>query len=104
MTTSRPGREAGPAGPGAVLTAMADPLRRQLLAALGARGPSTATELADGLPITRQAVAKRLAVLSRANLVTNAKHGRDVRFAVRADPCRRPPTGWVNWQRNGIPG
>jgi DNA-binding transcriptional ArsR family regulator len=62
---------------------MADPTRRQLLAALAARGPATATALADGLPISRQAVAKHLAVLSEAGLVTSSRHGRDVRFAVR---------------------
>ena len=74
--------------------AMADPIRRQLLAALAARGPLTATELAGGLPISRQGVAKHLAVLSRANLVTSSKHGRDVRFAVRTDGLSETG-GWL---------
>jgi DNA-binding transcriptional ArsR family regulator len=80
-----PGRAGGAASqaePDVVLAAMADATRRQLLAVLAADGPATASSLADGLPITRQAVAKHLAVLTRAGLVTSAKHGRDVRFAV----------------------
>jgi DNA-binding transcriptional ArsR family regulator len=68
---------------GDVLVAMADPTRRELLGTLAAHGPATATELAGGLPITRQAVAKHLAALSRAGLVASSKHGRDVRFEVR---------------------
>lgn len=89
MTGTRPGRAADPADPDEVLAAMADPTRRQLLATLAGGGPSTATELADTLPITRQAVAKHLAVLSRAGLVTSSKHGRDVRFAVETTDLAR---------------
>jgi len=86
---ARPGDDAArlqrAASPDDVLAAMADPTRRQLLGALAARGPATATELASGLPITRQAVIKHLAALSRAGLVTSSKHGRDVRFEVRTE-------------------
>jgi DNA-binding transcriptional ArsR family regulator len=41
-----------------VFTALADPTRRAILAALASGGPATATDLAGRLPITRQAVAK----------------------------------------------
>ena len=64
---------------------MADPTRRRLLDLLAAGGPATASKLAACLPISRQAVAKHLAVLSRAGLVTSSRHGRDVRFAIRID-------------------
>ena len=46
-----------------VFTALADPTRRAILAALAARGPATATDLAARLPITRQAIATILAVI-----------------------------------------
>ncbi len=85
MTEPRQGRPAGPAEPDQVLAAMADPTRRRLLDVLAADGPATASTLADGLPISRQAVAKHLAVLSRAGLVSSSKHGRDVRFAIRTN-------------------
>jgi DNA-binding transcriptional ArsR family regulator len=73
----------GPAGGQAdqVLSALADPTRRQLLAELAARGSATATTLARQLPITRQAVVKHLTVLSRAGLVTGRREGREVRYA-----------------------
>jgi DNA-binding transcriptional ArsR family regulator len=83
MTPPRPGWEASPAEPDDILTAMADPTRRRLLATLAARGPATATELAVGLPVSRQAIAKHLTVLRSAGLVVSHKEGRDVRFAVR---------------------
>jgi DNA-binding transcriptional ArsR family regulator len=85
VTGQRPDWATGPAGRDELLTAMADRTRRQLLATLATGGPATASTLAAGLPISRQAVAKHLAVLQRAGLVTSSKHGRDVRFAVRTD-------------------
>jgi DNA-binding transcriptional ArsR family regulator len=55
-----------------VFAALADPTRRAILAELASRGPATATDLADRLPIARQAIAKHLALLARAGLVTAA--------------------------------
>ncbi|WP_328387414.1 ArsR/SmtB family transcription factor [Nocardia sp. NBC_00416] len=68
-----------------VLAALADPTRRTLLDLLSARGQATATTLADGLPISRQAVVKHLAVLEAAGLVGNVKVGREVRYSVRPE-------------------
>ena len=72
-----------------VFSALADPSRRAILAALASGGPATATDLADRLPITRQAIAKHLALLSEAGLVT-AEPGerRRVRFRLRSAPMR----------------
>ena len=49
---------------------------------IAARGDATATELAAELPVTRQAVAKHLAVLDRAGLVEGRRSGREVRYAI----------------------
>ncbi|HVW43209.1 MAG TPA: metalloregulator ArsR/SmtB family transcription factor [Amycolatopsis sp.] len=68
-----------------VLAALADPTRRQVLDLLAARGQATATTLADGLPVSRQAVVKHLAVLDAAGLVDSIKVGREVRYAVRTE-------------------
>jgi DNA-binding transcriptional ArsR family regulator len=68
-----------------VLTALADPTRRQMLDLLSARGQATATTLAGGLPISRQAVVKHLTVLDAAGLVGSVKVGREVRYAVRPE-------------------
>ena len=48
-----------------VFAALADPSRRFVLETLAQRGSATATELAAELPVTRQAVAKHLAALTR---------------------------------------
>ena len=68
-----------------ILAAMADPTRRGLLEDLAARGEATATALADGRPITRQAVVKHLAVLDRAGLVAARRQGREVRYVARPE-------------------
>ncbi len=73
----------------AVFVALADPSRRAILAALASGGPATATDLATGLPITRQAIAKHLALLVEAGLVT-AEPGerRRVRYRLRSAPMQ----------------
>ena len=66
--------------PGAVFAALADPTRRAVLRQVAEHGPLTATELASRLPVTRQAVAKHLAVLEGAGLVAPRRHGRERRY------------------------
>jgi ArsR family transcriptional regulator, cadmium/lead-responsive transcriptional repressor len=63
--------------------AVADPTRRRVLDVLLDRGETTATVVAGELPVTRQAVAKHLAVLDRAGLVEGRRHGREVRYTIR---------------------
>jgi DNA-binding transcriptional ArsR family regulator len=70
-----------------VFTALADPTRRSILATLAAQGPATATDLADRLPITRQAIAKHLVLLADAGLVTpEPGERRRVRYQLRSAP------------------
>jgi DNA-binding transcriptional ArsR family regulator len=69
-----------------VFAALADPTRRAILAALAAGGPATATDLAGRLPITRQAIAKHLATLADAGLVTSAHEGRETRYRLTPEP------------------
>jgi DNA-binding transcriptional ArsR family regulator len=68
-----------------VLTALADPTRRQLLDRLSVAGRTTATALAEGLPISRQAVVQHLAVLDAVGLVSGQRDGRERRFQVRSE-------------------
>jgi DNA-binding transcriptional ArsR family regulator len=70
-------------------TALADPSRRAILAELAAGGPATATDLAGRLPITRQGVAKHLALLAEAGLVV-AEPGerRRVRYRLDSTPMK----------------
>jgi DNA-binding transcriptional ArsR family regulator len=72
-----------------VFTALADPSRRAILAALAAGGPATATDLATRLPITRQAIAKHLALLAEAGLVApEPGERRRVRYRLRSAPMQ----------------
>jgi DNA-binding transcriptional ArsR family regulator len=72
-----------------VFVALADPSRRSILATLASGGPATATDLANRLPITRQAIAKHLTLLTDAGLVT-PEHGerRRVRFRLHSAPMQ----------------
>ncbi|SFS16579.1 Helix-turn-helix domain-containing protein [Agrococcus baldri] len=75
------GAAAGPAGgiaPTAQLSALADDTRWRILELLGSR-PRSASELATELPVSRQAIAKHLAVLEAAGLVDAVREGRSVR-------------------------
>jgi ArsR family transcriptional regulator, cadmium/lead-responsive transcriptional repressor len=65
--------------------ALGDPMRLRLVDLLLERGEATASALATALPITRQGVAKHLAVLERAELVVGRRNRREVRFAVREE-------------------
>jgi DNA-binding transcriptional ArsR family regulator len=66
-------------------SAVADPTRRRVLDVILAQGEATATTVAGELPVTRQAVAKQLAVLDRAGLVRGKRRGREVRYVVRPE-------------------
>ena len=63
-------------------SAIGDPTRRRLLDLLLAEGVGTATSLGQQLPVTRQAVAKHLAVLDRVGLVQATPAGRERKFRV----------------------
>lgn len=72
-----------------VFTALADPSRRAILASLAEHGPSTATDIASRVGITRQGVAKHLALLADADLVTStAGSGRRVLYRHRSEPIK----------------
>jgi DNA-binding transcriptional ArsR family regulator len=70
----------------AVFEALADSTRRQVMRMLAEAGPATATELASDLPVTRQAVAKHLAALAEAGLVTRDRHGRETLYQLTPEP------------------
>ena len=67
------------ASPVEIFAALADDSRWQVLVALGRR-PASASGLAAELPITRQAIAKHLKVLTDVGLVAATRVGREVRY------------------------
>jgi DNA-binding transcriptional ArsR family regulator len=69
-----------------VFAALGDPGRRALVEAVAARGNATATELAAGLPVSRQAVSKQLTTLADAGLLRATRAGRETRYEVTPGP------------------
>ena len=68
-----------------VFDALGDPTRRHIVESL-AGGEASATQLASGLPVTRQAVAKHLTALRGAGLVEGRRQGRETLYRLNAEP------------------
>ncbi len=64
-----------------VFSALGDETRWSILQALG-EGDASASGLAGRLPISRQAIAKHLAVLEDVGLVRPVRVGRELRYQV----------------------
>ena len=64
-----------------VFAALGDETRWSILTALG-EGDASASALADRLPVSRQAIAKHLAVLQDVGLVEPVQVGREVQYRV----------------------
>lgn len=64
-----------------VCAALGDETRWSILSALG-EGEASASALAERLPVTRQAIAKHLAVLEGVGLVESTRAGRELRYRV----------------------
>ncbi len=62
--------------------ALGDVTRLAVVRRLATAGALTATALADGAPVTRQAIVKHLQVLEEAGLVSAERQGREVRYSL----------------------
>ncbi len=80
-----------PVGP--VFAALADDTRRQVVETLATGRGATATSLAAELPMTRQAVAKHLAALRRAELVRSSRQGREIVYVLELEAL----SGAASW-------
>jgi len=73
------------AEPAAIFAALGEPTRMQLLNRLGNGEPRSIARLADGMPISRQALSKHLRVLESAGLTSVEREGRETLY--RIDPA-----------------
>ena len=78
-----------------VFRALSDESRRRLLDRLFAENGQTLGQLAAGLPMSRQAVAKHLAVLEGANLVSTFRRGREKLHYLNPAPIAEIVARWV---------
>jgi DNA-binding transcriptional ArsR family regulator len=79
----------------AVFRALADASRRQLLDRLHRRNGQTLGELCEGIDMTRQAVAKHLAILEEANLVATRRQGREKLHFINPVPISEIAERWI---------
>ncbi|WP_082222068.1 ArsR/SmtB family transcription factor [Mesorhizobium loti] len=79
----------------AVFRALADPTRRQLLDSLHARNGQTLNALCEEMAMTRQAVAKHLAILEEANLLTTLRRGREKEHYLNPVPINEIAERWI---------
>src|SRR5215471_8969055 len=74
---------------------MADASRRRLLDRLHRKNGQTLGELCEGLDMSRQAVAKHLAVLEAANLVSWQREGREKLHFINPVPINGIAERWI---------
>jgi DNA-binding transcriptional ArsR family regulator len=79
----------------AAFKALADPTRRGILDNLRARNGQTLSELCGRISMTRQAVAKHLAILEAANLVAAWKQGREKLHYLNPVPINEIAERWI---------
>ncbi|WP_176591390.1 helix-turn-helix transcriptional regulator [Sphingobium sp. EM0848] len=75
----------GEDSPARLFAALGDATRLGLIGRLSDGSERSIVQLGDGLPISRQAVAKHLDVLLGAGLVRRTKSGREVLFTLRRE-------------------
>jgi DNA-binding transcriptional ArsR family regulator len=77
---------------GWVFAARGDETRLRLVARLSERGPQSIARLAEGEPVTRQAITKHLRVLADAGVARDQRRGRERLWALERrslDEARR---------------
>jgi len=86
-----------------VFKALADPSRRKLLDELHKNNGQTLSELCEHLDMTRQAVAKHLALLEAANLVVTLWRGREKLHYLNPAPLHEIYERWIGkYQRRRL--
>jgi DNA-binding transcriptional ArsR family regulator len=76
--------------------ALADASRRKLLDKLHRKNGQTLGQLCQGLRMTRQAVAKHLAILKQANLVSWKREGRERFHFINPVPINEIAERWIS--------
>src|SRR5215469_13164122 len=79
-----------------VFKALADASRRKLLDRLRKKNGQSLGELCEGLYMTRQAVAKHLAILRKANLVSWKREGRERLHFINPVPINEIAERWIS--------
>jgi DNA-binding transcriptional ArsR family regulator len=81
-----------------VFSALADPIRRAILARL-ARGEATVGQLAEPFDISPPAISRHLKVLEEASLISNERHGKHRRCRLKPEALAGAAE-WIEFQRH----
>ena len=79
-----------------IFRALADPSRRRLLDRLHATDGQSLIDLCDGLAMSRQAVAKHLAILEAATLIVVQRRGREKLHFINPVPIHDIAERWIS--------
>jgi len=71
-----------------IFAALGDETRLSLIGKLSAGPPQSISRLAEGSPLTRQAITKHLRILEGAGVVHGARVGRESLFEFRPAPLK----------------
>jgi len=86
-----------------VFKALADGSRRKLLDRLFEANGQSLGELCKRMHMTRQAVAKHLALLEAANLITTVRQGREKLHYLNPVPIHQISTRWIaKYEQGGL--
>jgi DNA-binding transcriptional ArsR family regulator len=77
----------------AIFGALSDRSRREVISHIS-EGEASASELAERMPISRQAIVKHLASLADAGLVAAEREGRHVRYRLTPGPLH-DAVSWI---------
>jgi len=69
-----------------VFDALGDPNRLRIVIGLCDSGPSSTLQVAQAVPLSRQATTKHLELLQTVGVVSSAKHGRERIWTVQQQP------------------
>ena len=69
-----------------VFSALGDPNRLRIIVRLCDVGPSSTSQVAGVVPVTRQAASKHLQLLESVGLVTSSRRGRERVWTVQTEP------------------
>jgi DNA-binding transcriptional ArsR family regulator len=92
MSTARHERPAELRDRASIFAALGDETRLSLIGKLSSGPPQSISRLAEGSPLSRQAITKHLQVLEGAGVVHSIRVGRESLYEFRPDSFKRAQT------------
>jgi DNA-binding transcriptional ArsR family regulator len=92
MSSLQPRRREDITSRALLFAALGDETRLSLIGELSKGAPRSISQLAEGSPLTRQAITKHLRVLEGAGVVQSMRVGRESLFEFRPEPIEQART------------